>query len=389
MQETQPTYLFSQPHQPFFLLAILNSVIMMLIFALGYKGVLSLSIDTLTFHAYSLIFLLFTNAFMGFLFTTFPRFNQTEIIDRRFYTTVFFANALGSTLFVAGALLSSIGIILALLVLLPSQIFSVRKLHQIYTQGQAGDKSDSYWILIANYFGILGNFLFLLSLFYPSLQSLAINISFYLYLIFLAFSVGQRMIPFFSHSFAAKNSNFVKIIFTLFIAKTFLVVAGIKIVEIPVDFILAGYFFYEFKRWELHPLQSPPILWVLHLALFWLPAAFLLSGISLLREMFLDTSFYFLNLHLLALGFLTTVLIGFGTRVILGHSGQPPHGDAFATKIFYFIQVVVLLRVLFSLNIAFGWGANFLFDISFSAWLVLFLAWGGRYYKTLLWGKKL
>ncbi|MCX6073897.1 MAG: NnrS family protein [Campylobacterales bacterium] len=35
----------------------------------------------------------------------------------------------------------------------------------------------------------------------------------------------------------------------------------------------------------------------------------------------------FLGTHLLVLGFLTTILIGFGTRVTLGHSGQPPHAN--------------------------------------------------------------
>jgi uncharacterized protein involved in response to NO len=144
----------------------------------------------------------------------------------------------------------------------------------------------------------------------------------------------------------------------------------------------------EFLRWKLHPFSSPSILWVLHLALFWLPAAFFLSAITLSAEILFDTSFYFLNMHLLAIGFLTTILIGFGTRVTLGHSGQPPHGDSFDTKVFYFIQAVVFLRALYSFNIADGWGMEFLFDISFSAWLILFLVWGGRYFKVLAFGKK-
>jgi len=57
--------------------------------------------------------------------------------------------------------------------------------------------------------------------------------------------------------------------------------------------------------------------------------------------------------------------------------------------IFLFIQIVVLARVLFSVNIAFGWGLNFLFDISFTLWLVLFLVWGWRYGKVLFKGSKI
>jgi len=74
--QTKENYFLSQPHQPFFLLGIINAVVMMLIFALGYKGIFSLHGDSLTFHSYSLIFLVFTNFFTGFIFTTFPRLTR-------------------------------------------------------------------------------------------------------------------------------------------------------------------------------------------------------------------------------------------------------------------------------------------------------------------------
>ena len=229
----------------------------------------------------------------------------------------------------------------------------------------------------------------MLSLSVPAILASAVALSFYMYLIFLAFSVGQRMIPFFSHSFAQKNTNFVKIVFVLFLLKSILASADIKSIQIVVDLLLGIYMLREFKRWDLHPLESPAILWVLHLALFWLPLAFLLSALSLTAEIFLETSFYFFNIHLLAIGFLTTLLIGFATRVTLGHSGQAPQADSFTTKVFLFIQLVVLLRALFSLNVAFGWGFDFLFDISFSTWILLFLIWGGKYFRVLVFSQKL
>jgi uncharacterized protein involved in response to NO len=387
--QTKQNYFLSQPHQPFFLLGVVNAIIMMLIFALSYKGILSLAIDVKTFHVYSLTFLLFMNVFTGFLFTTFPRFNQSDVISKKYYVNTFLISSLGSVLFVTGSFISTELTVLGMLVTFVAQLLIVLKLHTIYKSGQAPDKKDSFWILNANYFGLFGNIFFMLSLYIPETLNAAINISFYLYIIFLAFSVGQRMIPFFSHSFAQKNENFVKIIFTLFLAKALLSSLEIIYAEILIDLILGVYMLIEFKRWELKPFESPAILWVLHLALFWLPTAFLLSAISLTAEIFLDTSFYFLNTHLLAIGFLTTVLIGFGTRVTLGHSGQPPHGDKLATIIFIFIQVVVIGRALFSLNVAFGWGLDFLFDISFTLWLILFVVWGLRYGKVLVTGAKI
>jgi uncharacterized protein involved in response to NO len=390
MQKLQESYFLSQPHQSFFLLGIINAIFAMLLFGLSYKGIILLESMPAFFHSYTLAFLVFTNLFFGFLFTTFPRFNQTAVISKSYYSNIFFVNAAASLLFFLGALFNSSLLEIAMIILFSAQIFGVKKLREIYKEGKAADKSDSFWILNALYFGLFGHLLFLLTQIFslPILFLSAVNISFYLYLIFLAFSVGQRMIPFFSHSWAQKDKNFVRNIFILFIIKSITSSAELKVIEMVVDILLALYMLKEFLRWDFHPLKSPAILWVLHLAIFWLPVAFGLSAISLAAELFLDTSFYFLNIHLLALGFLTTVLVGFGTRVILGHSGQTPHADKFATSIFLFIQFIVVLRALFSINIAFGWNLEFLFDIAITGWILLFLLWGGRYAKVLLFGNK-
>ena len=395
MTQQKPNYFLSQPHQPFFILGVVNAVIMMLIFALSYKGIFSLQMESANFHVYSLVFIVFTNVFTGFLFTTFPRFCQAEVISKKYYSNVFYYNLLGSLLFLIGSFVSHIVLLAGMAVIFLAQIFIVLKLQEIYLNGAAADKKDAFWILTAQYFGLLGHILFLeleLNRYIGldvNLLSVAVNISFYMYLIFLAFSVAQRMVPFFSHSFAVKNENFVKIIFVLFILKSIFSSVDFKIAEIIIDLLLGVYMLLEFRRWELPIFSSPAILWVLHLALFWLPAAFLLSALSLTTELLVGTSFYFLNIHLIAIGFLTTLLIGFGTRVTLGHSGQPPHADKLAANIFWFIQVVVIMRALFSVNVAFGWGLNFLFDISFTLWLILFLVWGMRYAKVLISGSKI
>jgi uncharacterized protein involved in response to NO len=387
--QTKENYFLSQPHQPFFTLGIINAIVSIAFFALLYKGLVSMTIETTIFHVYTIIFLLFNNVFTGFLFTTFPRFNQAALIQKRIYSTIFYINSLGTVLFFVGSFFSFYLALAAMVLLFIGELLIVLQLHNIFKTGQAIDKSDSLWILTAEYFGLIGHLLFIVATAFSlsDILPVAINISFYLYLIFLAFSVGQRMIPFFSHSWAEKNPNFIKIVFVLFIFKTLFASTFIAAGEIIIDVILALYMMREFLRWELHPLQSQSILWVLHLALFWLPTAFGLSAMTLTAGVLLDTSFYFLNIHLLAIGFLTTVLIGFGTRVILGHAGLPPQADKFTTFLFLFIQFVVLLRALFSINIAFGWGADFFFDLSFTAWLLLFILWGGKYFKTLVYGR--
>ena len=387
-------YFTSQPHQPFFILGITNAIIMMLIFALSYKGILSLNMDSLNLHVYSLVFLVFTNVFTGFLFTTFPRFCQSDVIPKPYYINVFLINASFSFVFLLGVAFSSSILIGSMVALFIGQIFIVRKLHQIYKDGRMDVKEDPYWILIAQYFGLIGHSLFIsielnkylnISV---DLLPLAISLSFYMYIIFLGFSVAQRMIPFFSHSFEEKSKHFIKTVFILFILKILFIQNDIKLAQILVDVVLSGYLLKEFISWKLPMFSSPAILWVLHLALFWLPVSFLISALSLSAELYFDISMYYLNIHTLAIGFLTTVLIGFGTRVTLGHSGQAPHASTFVTNLFWFIQVVVLLRVLVSFNIAFAWNLNFLFDISFTAWIVLFALWAYKFAKVLIFGAK-
>ena len=382
------SYFLSQPHQPFFILAIANAVIMMFIFALDYKGILPLKIGNLTFHVYSLIFLVFTNAFTGFLFTTFPRFNQSETVKKSYYTYIFYANLAGSVLFLIGSLFSSVLIAVSMIIIFISLFLTVLILQSIYKNGISPDKKDSFWIMVAFHLGLLGNLLFILSIFVTdTLQQTAIDISFYLYLIFLAFCVAQRMIPFFSQSIVAKSRNFVKFVFILFIFKCIFAITGLKMAEAFIDTLIGVYMLKEFLRWKLNPFNSPPILWILHLALFWLPLAFFLSAISNIIELIYGIDLYFLNIHLLALGFLTTVLIGFGTRVILGHSGQIPHADKTIVYLFYFTQIIVLSRALYSLDIAFSWNLDFLFDISFTTWLILFIFWAIKYAKVLIFKK--
>ena len=380
------SYFLSQPHQPFFLLATLNAVVFMLLFLLSYKGVVTPIVDVAFLHSYSLVFLVFLNAFTGFLFTTFPRFNQTQIIAKSYYSEVFYANGIASLLFATGVFGTKLILLSSILIALASHFFIFWKLLGIYKSSRVNDKSDSFWILTGMGFGVVGHFFFLLSFAFAPLLHTAVGVSVFLFLLFSAFSVAQRMIPFFSHSFAPKSDRFVLGVFVLFLIEC----VGFVIENVPlrivVEFLLSFFLAKEFLRWKLHPLQSPAILWVLHLSLFWLPVGFFLFGVSDLFAYVSAKSFYFLGIHLLLLGFLLTVLIGFGTRVVLGHSGQAPHADGFIKFLFLLTQIVVIARALVSLDVVFGWGMSFLFDIAAALWTLLFVLWGVRFGKVLLFG---
>ena len=70
----------SQPHQPFFTSGILFLILFMSLFVSVYSNFLVLDNSVLTYHAYTMVFVIFIQFFLGFLFVVFPRFLiQAEI----------------------------------------------------------------------------------------------------------------------------------------------------------------------------------------------------------------------------------------------------------------------------------------------------------------------
>ncbi|SFP44183.1 NnrS family protein [Hydrogenimonas thermophila] len=384
-------YFISQPHQPFFLMGIFWAVVNMLIFFLGYKGIISLQYNITSFHVYSIIFIVFSHFFLGFLLTTFPRFCMTQPIPQAVYTKIFILYEVGSLLFVSGSLISLLLTIFGIFIIILGHILSIIKFRNIYLVGNSPDKTDSFWLLVANTAGVISHILFFLGMILYNInsviQNLTIGIGVYLYLIFLTFVVAQRMIPFFSHVTVNKTKNFILIVFLLLIVKTFTFSFELKLLDIIITLILAIFLTREFLRWKLPIFTSPAILWVLHLGLFWLPAGLFIDAISTLAEFWLETSFMFAGMHLITIGFITTILIGFGTRVTLGHSGQVPHADKISITLFWLTEVVVLVRFFYSLGMGLGLNLFWLFDIAAVLWIILFTSWGIKFGPTLYKGK--
>ena len=70
----------SQPHQPFFVSGILFFILFMMLFTASYSNILTLDNSVFSFHAYPMVFVIFIQFFLGFLFVVFPRFLiQAEI----------------------------------------------------------------------------------------------------------------------------------------------------------------------------------------------------------------------------------------------------------------------------------------------------------------------
>jgi len=381
-------YFFSQPHQPFFVLAFANAIFSMFIFMLLLKGFLPSQVSATAYHAYSLIYMLFTPAFLAFLFTTFPRFSGTEIIAQEKYMTVFWIFLAASILYPIGILFSTLLLTSAMILLFIGHLLAVKVLLNVYTTSVHKEKEDQEWILVGMAFGLFAHLLAILSIGVPSLYNFSIQLSIYLYLFVVIFAVAQRMVPFFSHADVEKNKERFKVVIGLIVLHVILetIQEGSSFL---VDILLAYLIGKELWQWKL-PFPNPnPLVWILLIALYWIPVAFALSSISNLLSLINGTNFLSLDIHVLALGFFFTMLIGFGTRVTLGHSGNMMRADRLTTILFYWTQVVVLTRILTSLAVANSWDFLVFFDIALTVWMVMFGLWGSRFFAVLIFGRKL
>lgn len=399
IKETRSWYqkFSSQPHQPFFSSGIIFFILFLSLFTATYSNIISLDSSLITYHAYSMIFVVFIQFFLGFLYVVFPRFLVQAEIKPDVYMKQF-----------ALYLISSLGILFSILffskltivfqiTMLIAQILSFQTLYSIYKKSLVKDKEDTSWVLVGFVSGLVGHLLFIVSsfdfLYAYTINRFSVNIGFYLFLFVIIFAISQRMIPFFTSmkepSYKInKTHNLMFYIYALLLFKVF--VLGLENVKLNLlaDIPLLIFITRELVKWKLPLFKVSAIMWVLYLSLYWIPVGLLLSIIeSISALVYPELAFEKAVLHIFALGYFVTVLLGFGTRVVLGHSGAVPHADKFAIAIFITVQIITLLRLLsaFSLN----FGNSYIFFITLTSILLILglLIWSSRYLMILFKGK--
>ncbi|MFA6789058.1 MAG: NnrS family protein [Arcobacteraceae bacterium] len=388
----------AQPHQPFFANGIILFMAFMGLLFLSYSNVISVHTSVMTFHAYAFIFVLFIQFFLGFLFVVFPRFLIQANIEPKVYMQQFFLYFIGSYIFLIALFLSSNLYFIGLLLVFIAQILSFKTLYAIYKNSIVKDKYDTKWVLIGFATGLIAHAIFLISLLDLShsnfLQQFAIHAGFYLFLFIIIFAISQRMIPFFTSMKVAgyninKSKNLMEKVYGLLLLKLFLLTIGEPKLYFLADIPLFLFFAYELYKWKLPVFKTSAIMWVLFISLYWIPLGFLIASLESLSAIFnWGIVFEKASLHTFAVGYFLTVLIGFGTRVVLGHSGQTPHADKIAIAMFIFIQLVVLVRLFASFSLNFS--LDYIFWINHSALLLVLalLAWSVKYLHILIKGFK-
>jgi uncharacterized protein involved in response to NO len=146
------------------------------------------------------------------------------------------------------------------------------------------------------------------------------------------------------------------------------------------DAPLAAASIYLTYIWGLRRSLGNTMLAILHIGFAWLGVAMLLSTAQSL-VLFVSQGTVFIwglaPLHALTVGCFATLLIGMGTRVTLGHSGQPMQADNGIRLMFAGIQLAALLRVLADMLPIFL--LHWLHLAAAVVWLACFAPWAARF----------
>lgn len=376
--------LVALPHRLFFFAGVVQGLVFIILLALHYSGFISLAISMGVYHVYALSFIVFTQFFIGFLLTTFPRYLSRPSAPKEAYLPIAWLINGGGVLLVGFSFISHQAVIVPMILIFVGYIAFCRLLFNFQRHSTVKDKRDTTWMLWAFLCGGVGQVLFITDVFF-SLYTLALGVTFFLYLFLLIMIVSQKMIPFFTANRIAgytitKSRHFLTLFCIALCLKVLLDTLHVN--ALLANSALFGILTYELIKWKFPYKKSPPILWVLFLALWWAPIGFGLFTLQTILELF-GSTFYLEKapIHALALGYFTTVLIGFGTRIILGHSGRTPRADGYATALFVLIQVMVLMRLI--AGVLGGVGYLHLIVTSAGLWVLVFALWSKRYLHML------
>ncbi len=341
-------------------------------------------------HSYLMIYGIFPFFMFGFLMTTFPRWMAAKEIPARRHVPAFVLMLLGAVTFYTG--LSTHPYLLAAGVSLSLCGWAIawHALLHVILHTPSRDRRHPVIALVALALGWCGAVSYLAWLL--SGQQLwldaATQAGIWLFLLPVFFTIGHRMIPFFTASAALRcRIDRPDWPLTVILASS----AGHGVLQLSglpqwlwlVDAPLALAAFYLAYAWNLLRSLAVPMVAVLHIGVAWLGIAALLFCVQSLALM--SSSHFVLGLaplHALTIGFFSTVLLGMATRVTLGHSGLPINPQRSTRLLFVALQIAVLLRVLCEI-LPGEWRAG-LYLTAAIAWLACFLPWLFFYLPTYL-----
>jgi len=337
-------------------------------------------------HSWLMLFGMLPFFFFGFLMTTFPRWMAGQEISSKRFVPAFVLMSIGVLMFYVGLFVGRTLLLLADISLLTGLAFGLYALLRVLLDTRPGDKRHAVVLFIAfciGWFALLSFLLWQLTD-YQVLLQLSLRAALWGFVLPVFATVAHRMIPFFTSS-ALQQQDVPRpfwpwwtILASSFLHGTlefFNLAAWLWLADLPLAIsALTLTYLWGFRR-SFHN----SLLAVLHVGYAWMGIAMLLFAVQSLW--LLVQGIYIWGqapLHALTLGCYTTIIIGMGTRVTLGHSGLPFVIDTRVKLklMFMTMQGIALVRIAADL-LPFNSGYGYL--LAALGWLACFGSWVWRY----------
>lgn len=379
--------LLAAPHRPLFFIGIAQTLCVALWWLAdlggryaGWYPPLAWALPPTLAHAHLMIYGVFPPIMFGFLMTAMPNW-VGQPISRGEYLATFFLLAgglalmdtglwAGPTIFAAGGGLHLLG-----------WAAGIAALARITFTGKARSKRDPLLILAALTAGWLGaaalpGWLLTQN---PAILAFSAPVGIWLFLLPVFFTVGHRMIPFFSEralpGFTPRRAAWIlPTVLWGGVIHGGLEWAGLSAWTWPTDLIMALAALRAAVDWGLRRCFAVRLLAMLHVSLATLAIALLLYalqslGLALGNAPWLGRA----PLHALTMGYFSAMLLAMVSRVSLGHSGRPLAADRLTWGCYWGLLAAAALRI------AGEWpGAHLLIVAALGLWLACLAAWGIR-----------
>lgn len=346
---------------------------------------LDLAVAPIWSHSFLMLFTVFPTFFLGFLFTTFPRWMNGPLVPRPWYVAAPLLLTAATAAWIAGAHTGSLlqllavtlavgGLAVALIALLRVMLDAQQLVsHAVVTSaafasGAVAAAGFGYGIRAADDFAL----------------HFAVRAALWGFLLPVFFAVSHRMVPFFSQGVVPgyvpwRPTWVLAAVVGLAWLRLLAGTAG-QLDLLPwLDALLFVLTATCALRWTSWRARGQPLLWTLYAAFAWLPVAMLL-------QLARDASFTFAGewalgrapIHALGVGYFGGMLIAMVTRVTMGHSGRPLAMDRAAFACFVAVQAAAVARVASEIAAAQA-AVRWLLLGSMAAWLAATTGWALRH----------
>ena len=384
---SQEFSIFDVAFRPFFLLAGLSSLYLMIIWTGFYTFKLNMNFNYISapmWHAHEMLFGYTAAVIAGFMLTVEKYWIGSEIkskyflvflvlmwiLARVFILTPIFTDSS----YVLGVMIDCLFFIV-LTVRISYPIISRKAWNKIGLVGHLAILSASNIVFYLGTFSII-----------PDGQRLGIYSGIFI-VVSIIILMGRKMIPIFTRNalgmkFEPKNWRVIDILSIIafiifFVLELFFNYKEKEIVSL-VAIILAVLYSIRLYGWYSNDIWNKPLLWVMFVSYSWIVVGFILIFLS----KYLNIS-YFLSIHSFTYGTIGIMTIGFMCRVILGHTGRnvfdPP-------KIVFWIFVLLFLGAVIRVFFPIIFSSQYLVWVGASQllWILSFLIFVIKFFPMLV-----